>query len=122
VSLKTFGANDAITERTSAQYTCTFTGPTGAAISGAAIRAITASLYDHDSAVINSRDAQNVLGANGGALSGDTFTLTLGALDTVAVGTREMQLRTLVLRVTFDTGVLVHEVRFFVRNVSQLAN
>lgn len=120
--MTTIGPDQAITERSSAQYRCTFTDLTGATITGAAITAITASLYDHDGTVINSRTAQNVLGANGGALTGSAFALTLGALDTVAVGTREMQPRTLVLRVTFDTGVITHEVRFHVRNVGTVAN
>lgn len=94
----------------------------GTAISDAAVTAITATLRSRlTGAVINSRDDQNVKGANGGTLASGTFTLTLGgATDLVAdgasVGARTLQPRELTVLVTHSGGKQVPlVVRFSLR-------
>lgn len=76
----------------------------GAAILKANLASLTATLFDQASAaVINSRSAQNVLDANGGAVATDgTLTLRLGPLDNVIVGTVAVgAIQKHVLRVTW---------------------
>jgi hypothetical protein len=119
---KVFTAGEAIPEQSSAQYACTFVDATGAAITGASISAIVATLRAVGGAVINSRNAQSVLNVNGGSLTGGgAFTLVLSALDTVAVGTQTLQERMLTLEVTFTSGTLTHEVRYYVRQLDDVS-
>lgn len=122
MSVKVFGSGDAINEQTTAQYACTLVDPTGAAIDSGAVTAIAATLKDEgDDTVINSRSAQSVLGVNGGTLSaGGAFTLTLSTLDTIARGTAALQPRRLTLKVTYTSGVLTHEVHFFIRGLADI--
>ena len=118
---KIFSAGDAIPEKSSARYACTFVDQAGAAINGAAITAILATLRAHGGDVINSRTDQNVLNANGGSLTGGgAFTLDLAAADTVAVGATPLQLRMLTLEVTFTSGTINHEVHFYVRQIDDV--
>lgn len=122
MSVKVFRADDAINEQTTAQYTCTLTDPTGAAIDTGAVTAIVATLKDTaDDTVINSRNAQDVLGTNGGSLgAGGAFTLTLSTLDTIARGTAALQPRRLTLKVTYASGVLTHEIHFYIRSLADI--
>lgn len=93
----------------------------GTAISDGAVTAISATLRNKPYAglggVINARQGQSVLGANGGTLTSGTFKLLLGGLtDLVAVGGLDMQLRELTLMVTHSGGkTLPLIVRFLVR-------
>lgn len=119
---KVFGPGDAIFERATAQYVCSFIDHTGAAIDAGAITEILATLRPPGGAAINGRDAQSVLNLNGGALAVDgTFTLTLSTDDTVAVGSLGLQARVLTLEVTFDTGFLPHEVHFSIRQLDDIS-
>lgn len=62
----------------------------GAAIAASSISALTVTLYDRATdAIINSRDGQSILNANGGTLhaTSGAWTLTLSASDNVIVGT-----------------------------------
>jgi hypothetical protein len=125
----TFGAGDAIVEKSDAQYECVFkeAAPGQPQLLLAAITGLTATLKNvgEAPAVINSRNAQSVLNANGGTLVTDgTFTLMLSALDNIYVGTQPggLEQHRLTLRVTFTrtgggTGTLNHEVLFWVRNL-----
>lgn len=86
------------------------------------VSAITATLrtkpYTGLGAVINSRQGQDVNGANGGLLTAGTFRLALGGLtDLVAVGGLDMQARELTLMVTHSSPAktLPLIVRFLVR-------
>lgn len=110
-----FGADTAITAGSTARYTCSFAEPSGNTINSAAVTAITATLRDHLGTVVNERDEQDVLNVNGGSMSNTTFTLLLGPDDTQSIGAKELQSRSMVLNVEYDSGVLVHEVGFFVR-------
>lgn len=114
-----------INEGSSAQYACTFTDQAGAPIPSGAISAIRCTLRDDRTGqVVNGRDAQPVLMANGGALGPDgAFVLTLGPDDTALVAdtpTRTLHLRRLTLEVTFDAGVLTHEARFYLRPLGDI--
>lgn len=123
MSIKSFGAGDAVLEQTTARYACTLQDHTGAAIDSGAVSAIVATLKDpSDETVINSRNAQSVLNVNGGTLSaGGAFALILSTLDTIARGTAPLQLRRLTLKVTFTAGVLTHQVDFYVRSLTDIA-
>lgn len=123
--MRVFNQEQAINEGSSAQYACTFTDQAGAPITSGAISAIRCTLRDdRTSQVVNGRDAQPVLNANGGALGPDgAFVLTLGPDDTALVAetpTRAHHLRRLTLEVTFDAGVITHEVRFYIRPLGDI--
>lgn len=112
-----------INEGSTARYTCTFTDAAGAAINPMAVTDIRAWLRDPVSGtVVNGRDNQSVLNANGGTYSAGTFTLVLSAADTVSVGTREIQPRTLTLRITYTDGVITHEKAWSVRDLAAIAS
>lgn len=118
-----FDPAHAITERSTARYTCALVDPTGAAIASAALSTVTATLTDRTGTVINGRNAQSILNANGGTVSAQgVVTLILGPLDTAALGTSELQERRLTLRATYSSGELTHEVTFYVRNLAGVAN
>lgn len=94
-----------------------------AAINSAAITAIVATLQDvgrgGTGQIINSLQSTNVMGANGGSISGNTFTMVLGPASTVLVqGTspREYQRRLLTLTFTYSDGTAVIPVDFWVRD------
>lgn len=121
MSVRQFGIGDAIPEQSTAQYVGTLTTPAGAVVSDGAVSAIVATLVDANTGTaINSRSAQNVFNTNGGTLSSGVFTLTLSTSDTVAVGTQEMQPRRLTIKVTYSSGVITHEVGFFVRSLENI--
>lgn len=124
--MTSFSVANAIPERTSAQYACTFQTPSGNTIIGSAITSITCGLYDHTGTAINARNGNSsstVLNSNGGTVANTgAFTLLLTALDTVAVGQAELQPRSLVLNVEYSSGTLTHEVSFFVRNRAKITN
>lgn len=123
MSIKQFGSGDAVNEGTTARYACTLTDHTGAAIDSAAVSAIVATLKDaNDETVINSRNAQSVLNVNGGTMgSAGAFALVLSSLDTIARGTAALQPRRLTLKVTFTTGVVTHEISYFVRSLADIS-
>jgi hypothetical protein len=74
-------------------------------IADASVVSITATLRSLDGgSIINGRNAQDVLGVNGGTLTSGTFRLELsGDADLVSVGRKEMQRRELTLIVTHST-------------------
>ena len=90
----------------------------GDAIADASVVSVTATLRSLDTgALINDRDAQDVLGVNGGDITDGTFRLDLtGTGDMVAIGPRALQRRELTLLVTHDTDkVFPLVVRFLFR-------
>lgn len=126
-----FTEDDDIPEASDSEYECYFedAAGTGAGLPGSAILTIKLWLSDVTSdTTIHDRADQNVLNTNGGVLSIDgKFVQRLGALDNVFVGTvpkAGLQEHRMVFRVTYTlpggggTGQLVHEVRFFVRNLA----
>jgi hypothetical protein len=133
--IKTFGDRDAVHEQTDAEYECTFVEAAVGlpALATAAILTIVATLRDVASGtIINGRNAQNVKGANGGALALDgTFTLQLsGETDNIIVGTADTpttEKHRLTLEVTYSkisggTGYLKHEVQFYVLKLKDVPN
>lgn len=124
MSVTVIGPTSALNEGTTGSYSCTLTDTAGAAISSASVSAITATLRDVETgAIVNNRDAQNVLNANGGTLAvGGVFTLILSAADTAQSSTgRTLQARRLTLAVTYDDGTLTHEVTFYVRALADIS-
>lgn len=123
MSVKAFGSNEAVNEQTTAQYACTLTDAAGAAIDSGAVTAIVATLKDAaDETVINGRSGQDVLGVNGGSLGpSGAFTLTLSTLDTIARGTQALQPRRLTLKATYTSGVITHEVHWYVRSLADIS-
>lgn len=119
---KIFSAGDPVPEQSTSQYACSFLDHTGAAIVGTAVTAIVATLRPVGGDVINARNAQDVLDANGGTLTvGGAFSLVLSSLDTIAVGALPLQERVLTLEVDYDTGKITHEVHFFVRQLDDVS-
>lgn len=112
-----------VNEKTTSQYSCSFVDNTGAAIAHTSVSAIAATLRDVKSGrIINSRNSQNVLNANGGtmAVSG-VFTLVLGTDDNVAVaGSGDIQKRRLTLKVTYTSGVLTKAFTYYVQALDDI--
>lgn len=99
-----------VQEGESCNVTSTFTDLDGNALNKLALITLTATLYDWaTSAVINSRNAQDVLDANNGTLTSQgVLTLRLGPSDNAIVGTPSsgaIELHCLVLKWTFNDGV-----------------
>ena len=118
-----FAPSGAISERSTARYTCALVDATGAAIVSASLLTLTATLTDRGGAIINGRNAVSILNANGGTVTPQgVVTFILSAADTVALGTSELQERRLTLRATYSSGELTHEVTFYVRNLAGVAN
>lgn len=131
--VKIFNAiNEIIEEKSEATYRCRFReSPTAAdPLIGAAIQSITASLHDSTSNnVINARNAQNVLNANGGTLASDGwFNLILGTDDTplVNAAATDLEEHKLTLVVTFfrtggGLGTIRHEIRHYIQPLEHVA-
>ena len=67
-----------IKEATTAQYMATLTDEAGVAIPSADLTTLTLTLYNESTAaIINSRDAQSVLNANGGTMHATSGLLTM---------------------------------------------
>jgi hypothetical protein len=130
MAVKTFGPNEAINERSDAQYGCTFheAAVGEPVLNAAAITTIVATLADMATGeILNSRDEQDVRNANGGTLDTDgTFTLQLDDDDNVVVTRhKSREKHRLTLEVTFNrtgggTGTLNHEVQFYVLNLEHV--
>lgn len=123
-----FGTHDAVNEGNTATYRCTLFDESGRRLQANAITAITATLTDvKTDTIVNSRDSQDVLNANGGTLdSNGRFELILGAADNVIVtGTHKNHKRHLLLTITYTgedllSHPLTHEVIFYVRNLANI--
>jgi hypothetical protein len=114
-----------LAEKTTAWYRAQFIdGDTGNPIVSAAVDKIEATLVvgDASSAVINGRNAQNVLNMNGGEMLADGwFRLKLGPDDTVAIGPSRQQRRRLTLHVQFSTeGFINREITFYIQNLTDI--
>jgi hypothetical protein len=119
--MTTFGPEDAVLEQTTSRYRCTLQDADGVALNIGSVTAIAATLTDAGGNVINDREAQSVLNANGGTLaSGAVFTLVLSAADlTLQAGeVAELITRRLTLDVEYTSGELHHQVEFYIRNLS----
>jgi hypothetical protein len=113
---------EAIPEGANGRVTGTLKDDAGAAIDTSAVTATVATLHDHKGAVVNSRNAQDVYGINGGSwASGGVFTLLLTPADTQVVSGPEFQLRKLGLIVTHSSGKKApQEIWFYVRRLSTI--
>lgn len=121
MSNRTFGPDDAVTEKTTSTYACTLVDEDGDAIDSGSVSSITATLTDLGGNFINNRNAQSVLNANGGTLgSSGAFALVLSVADlTLQAGeVAALIKRRLTLHVTFSSGELRHEVTFYIRNLA----
>jgi len=87
LSYKTVLQTPIVAEGTSTQLTATLKDRLGVAVPGTDLTHLTLTLYELESeTVINSRDAQNILGVNGGSVSvAGVLTLELSELDNVLV-------------------------------------
>lgn len=115
-------ASQAIPEGASGAVGGTLNGETGSAIDISAVTATIATLHDDRGAVVNSRNAQDVYGVNGGSwASGGVFTLALTPADTQVSAGPEFQLRKLGLLVTHSSGKKApQEIWFYVRRLSTI--
>lgn len=109
-------------EGSSRPYETVFVDRSGQPIDSGSVTAIAVTLVDVESGwIVNSRNAQNVLGANGGALSaGGVFTLQLTPNDTVSIGTGKFQERRMTFSVTYTLGVERHQVTWWMDNLADV--
>jgi hypothetical protein len=110
-----------VAELTSAKYTGTLTDESGAAVSGSALTAATLTLFDDvTGTVINSRNAQNVLNANGVTIDNfGALTWVMAPADnTIVKSGLSVERHRAVFTFTWGAGKqLVHEVVIAVTNI-----
>lgn len=113
---------DLIPEASSRLYQATLRDYLGVAIPLGAMVSITLTLRDVASGqIVNSRDEQNVLNANGGTFGADgAFTFLFTPADTAAIGAGQRQDRLATFKVTYNTGAENHEVQFTVFNMADV--
>lgn len=113
-----------INEATTGRYTATMYDETGTVIDGTALTTLTLTLYDKATGtIINSRNAQDVNGTNGVALTATGgLTWTIAYADTAMVGTKEIERHVGVFVGTWSSGTkkFVHEVEMDVVNVTKV--
>ena len=115
----------AVTEKTSVQYTATLKDETGAAVPLAALGTLTLTLYNVSSgAILNGRNAQNVLNANGVTVHATSglLTWTLDPLDSpILDDTLNEELHRALFRATWSTTKGANwEVDFLVNNLAKV--
>lgn len=122
--VESYGIEDAIKEGTTYWWEGTLKDPSGTAIPGANVTAIVMTLVDGDDpaeTVINGRDEDDVLNTGGGELdSNGFFRWAAEPGDAVAIGTKKYQKRKMTFVVTYNQGVLTHQVQFYLRNLTQV--
>lgn len=106
MSVKVFGTRDAVEELSGCRYRVRFVDGSGAVLDAGTILGIEATLTDvATDAIVNNRDAQNVLNENDGTLeAAGWFTLQLRAEDNAIVDTEatgRLHHRRLTLRVRY---------------------
>lgn len=110
-----------VNEATTGRYAATMYDETGGVIDGTALTTLTLTLYEKRSkTILNSRNAQNVLNANGVAVTAvGALTWTIAKEDTAMVGTAQLERHVAVFQGTWNTGAkkFVHVVEFDVINV-----
>lgn len=118
-------ATYSVLERVSVKYTATIKDEAGTAIPGSALTALTLTLYSvHSGTIVNSRNDQNVLNANGvtvdeaGLLTWIMDPLDNQVLDTAFAYERHRAL----FEWTWSGGTKAgkHEVDFLVQNLGQV--
>lgn len=112
-----------ISERSARAITATLRDLAGNAIDPGSVTAITVTLVDVISGeVVNDRQDQNCLNANGGTLGvGGAFRFVLSADDTIAIGTSRYQDRRLTFEVLYTDGEEHEQIRFTVDNLEDVA-
>jgi hypothetical protein len=118
----TIPTRKAIPEGTNGRVRARLKDEDGAAIDTSAVTATVATLHDHRGNVVNSREAQDVYGVNGGSwATGGWFTLQLTSADTQVSSGPEFQLRKLGVLVTHSSGKKApQEIWFYVRRLSTI--
>jgi len=110
----------AVAESSTRLYSAVLTDENGNRLGSSGIDSIKLTLYNrHDRAIVNSRDAQNVLNANGGSLdSQGNFTFEFTPLDTAILDdTLEYENRIALFEVVFaGTRKSAQEIEFQIRN------
>jgi hypothetical protein len=119
MALELHGIDEAVPEGSSFRWRGTLLDFDGEPIVPASVSSILLTLAVKDTdAVINGRDEQEVYQQNGGTLDSEgVFSFVGGSADSATVGSKKWQQRRLTLEVTFSSGTLNHEVRFFVQNL-----
>lgn len=111
-------------EKTTLQYTTTLKDETETVIPSASINSITLTIIEEDSGdVVNSRNAQSILNANGGTMHATSGLLTMvfTASDTEIVGgadAGEIETHLATIDITWATTKKAHrEIEFRIRNL-----
>lgn len=118
-----FTVDPPLSERTTAKYTANLVDTTGAAIAGASLDSLTLSLINVQTGVVlNSRNAQNVLNANGVTIDvNGLITWTLAPADNAIIDDRlqvEEHRAIFTAKWSGGAGELVFDVDIPVRNIS----
>lgn len=113
--------HEPINERSTRAIAVPYLDETGAALADAVVQTLVATTRDLASNT-KIRDAQTVLNANGGTLSGGTLTLLLSQADTQAIGTAPLQPRLLTLDLVTSGGKrITEEIAYTVRAMADVA-
>jgi hypothetical protein len=119
---KLFKVTEAIPERSTYQYQATISTPAGTPVDPAQISSILATLRDLVSgSVLNSRDAQEVKGVNGGTLTSGLFVLQFAEADSLIVGTEDPEQHVLTLDFRLvGGGRVTREIWLYVANFAAI--
>lgn len=95
-----------VPERATQKFTATVKDENGAAIPGASLTTLTLTLYETTTQqIINGRDAQNVLNANGVTVdSAGLLTWVMAPLDNQHLGLARPELHVALFEWTYDSG------------------
>ena len=121
--VKTFLASQGIPERSTYRYEVDLLTAAGAALPAASVSSIKLTLRDVTSdTIVNSRSAVEVINQNGGVLEDGAFSFQFEEADTAIVGSASAERRVLTLDFRMvGGGRVTREVRFYVRNLQDIA-
>lgn len=124
-AIKAFNRNDeAVSEQSTSLYATQLKDEAGANIELASISTMTLTMQDALGNVVNSRNAQSVLNANGGTVSSSgAFTFTVTPSDTTrAADGGDPQVRHMTFIVTHSGGKKApHQVTFYIKNLAGIS-
>jgi len=120
-----FTLEQCVNEGETSLYTATIKDENGAVIPGSSLDSLTLTLYTLEAqTIINSRDSQNILGANGGAVDGSgVLTMELNELDNAIINnTLDIEWREMLFKWTYATATRTgrHVKSYAVRNLSKV--
>ncbi len=121
-----FTLDQCVNEGETSLYTATIKDENGVVVPGSSLNTLTLTLYTLEAGtIINARNAQNILGVNGGAVDGSgVLTMELNELDNAIIDNAlDIEWREMLLEWTYAASTRTgrHPKAYPVRNLSKVA-